>query len=220
MPTLLLLGGGGHCKVVADVARACGYTIIGGVDVDPSKMHTQIEPGGTRVTMSQDDLFAHIDAQQALPQGVDALALCVGNNAIRQRIMQRLQPQWLPRLVHPTAIISQSATLGHATVVLPYVIVNAHASVGAGVILNTRCTIEHDCVVGDAVHVSPSATLCGDVHVGEVSWIGAGSVTIQGRRIGHHAMVGAGSTVIHDVPDHTTVVGSPARTPHATRTSS
>lgn len=206
---LLIVGGGGHGKVVADMARACGHEVVGFADVDASKLGKVVEPGGARVLLTQAELLAA--TEDTLPFGATAIALAVGNNRARLVLSGSLDARSLPALVHPSAIVSPSAAIGAGTVVLPAAVVNAAARIGAAVIVNTAAVVEHDCVLGDGVHVSPGAVLAGGVTVGARGWIGAGATVIPGVRIGEDVVVGAGAVVTRDVPEGVTVVGVPAR---------
>jgi sugar O-acyltransferase (sialic acid O-acetyltransferase NeuD family) len=206
---LVIWGAGGHGKVVADVARAAGYAVVGFVDADPGKLGSVVEPGGAAVILGEASLFESLGRAE---RPFDALAIAIGNNRARLQARARVSGRTpLPVLVHPSAVVSPSATLGEATVVMATAVINPAARVGAAVIVNTAAIIEHDCVVGDGVHLSPNATLAGEVCVGSSSWIGAGATVIQQVRVGQSSIVGAGTVVIRDVPDGVTVVGCPAR---------
>ena len=208
---LLVLGGGGHGKVVADVLRAAGHVLVGFADRRAEILGTVVEPGGGTVIASSDELFAAISSADALPGGADAVALGIGDNALRLRALDALGAAAAPAVAHPSAVVSPSATLGPGTVVMPLVVVNAAARVGRGVILNSGAVVEHDCVVGDGAHVSPNATLTGAAHVGARTWVGAAAVVLPGVRVGDDARVGAGAVVTREVSDGTTVTGVPAR---------
>lgn len=206
---LVILGAGGHGKVVADVARAASWAVVGFADTDSSKLGQLVESGGGSVLLVDVELFENLELAGKL---FDAVAVAIGHNVARLRALGRLHNRVaLPVLVHPRAVVSPSAELGEGTVVMPNAVVNAAARLGVGVIVNTAAVVEHDSVVGDGVHLSPNCTLAGRVNVGRLSWIGAGATVIQGIRIGQGSTVGAGAVVIHDVPDGVTVVGSPAR---------
>lgn len=207
--SLLLWGAGGHGKVVADVARAAGWTLAGYVDAEPAKRGHVVEPGGARVIYDETELFAAL-ATADRPFG--AVAVALGDNALRLKAWQRLRDRAvLPALVHPSAVISPSAVLGEATVVMPLAVVNAGVRIGAAAIVNTGAIVEHDCQVGNAVHLSPRSTLAGGVSVEDLAWIGAGATVIQNLRVGAASRVGAGAVVIRDVAGGVTVVGCPAR---------
>lgn len=206
---LLIWGAGAHGQVVADLVRAAGHTLVGYVDRDAAKVGATVERGGGKVLLTEKALLSLLESGGAL--GADAVVLAVGDNRERDYALSTLAARCAPAMVHPSAIVSPSASLAIGSVVLPGVIVNAEARIGPGAILNTGCIVEHDCVLGAGVHLSPRATLCGNVHVGALSWIGAGATIVPGVRVGRDVRVGAGAVVIRDVPDGCTVVGVPAR---------
>lgn len=209
--SFLIWGGGGHGKVIADLLRTLGHMVVGYVDRDSAKLHQEVEPGGAWVILSEEALLASVRARGSLPENVDALALAIGNNRLRQRCLEGLAGMKLPALIHPSATVSSSARFGEGAAVLAGAVVNASVRIGRVVIVNSGVIVEHDCVLEDAVHVSPGATLTGGVRAGERSWIGAGAVLLPGIRVGSDAIVGAGAVVIRDVPNGVTVVGNPGR---------
>ncbi len=208
---LWLWGGGGHGKVISDLARALGHEVIGAIDQAPQKLGQQVEPGGACVRLLQDDLLAHLDAHDTLPEAADGVLLGVGHNGARLAFAERLGDAWLPALIHPDATSSPSARVGAGSVVLAGAVLNAASQVGRAVIVNTGAIVEHDCEVGDGAHLSPRATLCGAVRVGRRAWIGASAVVIPLRSVGDDAVVGAGAVVVRDVSEGVTIVGNPAR---------
>lgn len=209
--SLWIVGAGGHGKVVADLARACGFVPIGAVDLNAAAVGRIAEPGGTRVRAAQADFLGHVERHGALPERADAVVVAVGDNRARLAVHRLLAGVPRPSLVHPAAVLSPSATLGAGTVAFAGVVVNAAATVGEAVILNTRVVVEHDCQVGDGVHISPGAVLCGGVSVGAGAWLGAGCTVLPGVRVGAGAMVGAGALIRAEVPAGATVVGNPGR---------
>ena len=143
-------------------------------------------------------------------KGQEPVIISIGNCDVRRRIARRLACRF-GTAVHPSAIISPSATIGEGTVVMPGAVINAQASIGRHCIINTRASVDHECRIGDFVHVAPGATISGDVEVGEGTWIGAGSVVKQGIKIGKNCMIGAGSVVVRDIPDGVTAFGNPCK---------
>lgn len=208
---LWIIGAGGHGKVVTDLARACGYTPIGAVDLDPGSIDRVAEPGGTRVRASQAKFLAHVERHATLPALADAVVVAVGDNRTRLGIHYALASVQRPVLIHPGAIVSPSCVIGSGSVVFAGAVIHAAAVLGEAVIINTRAVVEHDCQLADGVHVSPGAVLCGGVTAEAGVWIGAGSIIIPGVRIGAGATVGAGAVILADVPAGATVVGNPGR---------
>lgn len=217
---VLVVGAGGHGRVVADLVRALGHDVVGYADADEAKLGQPVDAAGGSVVLTQDALVACVEGGAAWPVPVDAIALGVGDNGARARVLALLARGALPPLVHPTAWVSASAHLGRGAVVLPGAVVHTQAEVGAGAIVNTRAVVEHDCRVGTAAHLSPGAILCGGVTVGDRSWVAAGAVVIPLCRVGADSIVGAGAVVIRDVPDGVTAVGNPARVVGASRAAS
>jgi sugar O-acyltransferase (sialic acid O-acetyltransferase NeuD family) len=205
---IIIFGGGGHGKVVADLVRACGHDVTGFVDVVEARIGQVAEPGGARILYMEDEFMETLDETRDF----DGIALALGENANRLRAYYELAGQVpLPPLIHPSATVSPSASIGDGTVVMPGVVINADADVGQAVILNSACVVEHDCRIDDAAHVSPGAILAGETVVETRAWVGSGATVIPKCTVGTDAVVGAGATVIHDVAPSTTVVGTPAR---------
>ena len=209
MSSLLILGSGGHAKVVAETALASGIathltylddrfvgsaqftSVLGGSLIGPLALSLQAE---TR------DEFS-------------AAAVAIGNAAIRLKWLKMLAAASyeLPVVIHPTAWVSPSAQLGVGSVVFAQAAIQSQVMIGSGAILNTGCSVDHDAQLGDGVHICPGARLAGEVQVGDRSWIGIGASVIQQICIGADATVGAGAAVVRDLPDGVTAVGVPAR---------
>lgn len=195
----MILGGGGHGRVVADIAAALGVSTFAWLDDDPAA-------GGVLGPLNR----CH-DA--ALRRDYPRAVVALGEARLRLHWLTQLQGLGFacPVLVHPTAWVSATAQLGAGTVVMPQAAVMAGARLGQGCIVNTAASVDHDCDLADGVHVCPGAHLAGAVTVGRGSWISIGASVIQGRHIGAGVTVGAGAAVVHDLADGVTAVGVPAR---------
>lgn len=213
---LLVWGGGGHGKVVADLARACGHHVVGFIDADPDKVSSAVEPGGAVVLMTEQEFVEGL-SERDLPGGATGVLLAIGDNSARRARFHRLEGSNVPALTHPAAVTSPSTHLGQGTVVMAGAVLNAAARIGRAAIVNTSAVVEHDCIVADAAHLSPGCVLAGGVQVGVEAWIGAGAVVLPGVRVGDGAIVGAGAVVLHHVPAGATVVGNPALPVGSTR---
>ena len=195
MNKLLIIGAGGHGKVVADTAEACGYSNIAFLD---QSWPEQVENGRWKVV--------------GKPKQSDVTMFCaVGKNDIRARMFEEYHLNNSPVLIHPSAIISPTVKMGQGALVVAGSIVNADTSIGRGTILNTACSVDHDCMIGDFVHISPGAHLAGGVRVGDGTWIGIGAVVREDVRIGKNVIVAAGAAVVCDIEDGMIVGGIPAR---------
>ena len=189
---LLIWGAGGHAKVVADLARASGWEIVGFLDEDPLRQGqpfygATILGGRSHLTASGTD--------RAVP-----VVVAIGDNAARERCLALAQREGytVPVLTHSSADVSPTAQLEPGTVVMAGAIVQADTRIGAGGIINTGASVDHDCVLGRCVHVAPGARLTGQIQVGDQTLIGVGAVVIPRTRIGQRCTVGAGAVVLKD----------------------
>lgn len=190
---IFIYGASGHGKVIADIAQRCGHTIAGWID-----------------DSSDTDTYSWEDFCLAYPNG--SIAIGIGDNNARERITHKVTEAGyqLPSLIHPSAVISGSATIGEGSVVMPLAVINADAAIGKGCIINSGAIVEHDCIVENYVHISPNAALSGGVHVKQNTHIGIGTNIIQNIRIGAYCITAAGSAVVHHVADYSLVAGVPA----------
>lgn len=202
---VVVLGAGGHAKVVISTLRAAGYEIEAVFDDDPTKHGSQIMGIPIKGALSE-------AAGRDYKYGVVA----VGDNAVRKAISERIIGfSWLT-VVHPHAYVEASVCLGEGTVVFAGAVLQTDTVVGRHAIINTGATIDHDCVLGDFVHTAPGAHLSGDVTVDEGALVGIGSATIPGVHVGAWSVIGAGSVIVSDVDVQSTVVGVPGRAKTAT----
>jgi UDP-perosamine 4-acetyltransferase len=207
-PGCVILGAGGHARVILDALTAQSrWTRFAFLDRDPARVGHRIS--GVPIVGNDDDLvhagrngFTHFIV------GVGG----IGDNEPRRALFEKglaagLEPA---PAIHPAARLAASSEIGDGTAVLAGAVVNPDATVGRNVVLNTGCIIEHDARVGDHAQVSPGAIVLGGALVGCLAYIGAGAVLIQGVRIGDGAIIGAGAVVLHDVPDGARAIGVPA----------
>jgi UDP-perosamine 4-acetyltransferase len=203
------LGAGGHAKSVIEALRAIGGYEIEGLLAEPAPSE-QIALLGVPV-IGGDDRLAELRRL-----GVEDAFIGlggVGDNGPRAAVYARalLAGLELPPIVHPAAVVAQSASLGPGTVVLAGAIVGAGATIGADVIVNNGAIAEHDCRIGDHAHLATGCRLGGGVTIGEGAHVGLGAAVREGIDVGHRAVVAAGAVVIRDVAAGTLVVGVPAR---------
>ena len=116
-----------------------------------------------------------------------------------------------PTLVHSSAVVSISASIGENSHILAGAVLAPKVELGEACIVNTNASVDHECVLAAGVHIAPGATLCGCVQVGENTLIGAGSVVLPRVKIGSDVMIGAGSVVTRDIPDDVVAFGNPAK---------
>ncbi|WP_433959454.1 acetyltransferase [Cytobacillus horneckiae] len=198
---LLIIGAGGHGKVVADVAlKTKKWKRIEFLDDRRINLSMGIEVIG-----KSNDTKKHINDY--------AIFVGVGNNNTRKKIQKRLEAEsaTIPTLIHPNSIVGEQVEIASGTVVMAGVIINCCTRIGNGCIINTGATIDHDSLIGDFVHISPGVHIAGTVRVGEESWLGIGSVVSNNINITNNCKIGAGAVVVKDIINTGTYVGIPAR---------
>jgi sugar O-acyltransferase (sialic acid O-acetyltransferase NeuD family) len=197
---VIVIGAGGHAKVVIRTLLASGIKIDKVFDDNPEKWGSSI-----------------FDIEVTGPlSGIDrdstALALtAIGDNKTRKDVVSRFgQLRWIT-IVHPSAYVDPTVSLGKGTVVFANAVIQPDTFIGDHCIINTGATIDHDCLIGNYVHVSPGVNLAGEVQLEDGVFCGIGSKVINGIRIGKWATIGAGGVVIHDLPEDSLSLGVPAR---------
>ncbi|MGO4271106.1 acetyltransferase [Paenibacillus sp. TAF58] len=202
---LVVIGEGGHSKVIRELIRSkSDYKIIAILDDKYDQL-----------TIINGIYIGPISSAHLLLNRMNHLkfVVAIGNNEVRKLIVSKLglsKGNYIS-LIHDTAVISSSASIGEGSVIMAGTIVNADAVIGDHVIINSGAIVEHDNQIGDYVHVAPRATLTGSVIAETGAMIGAGTTIIPGKKVGEWAIIGAGATVISDIPSYRSAVGTPAR---------
>lgn len=205
----VVLGAGGHAKVVIDALREMPDVVIAGL------LAGEPTCGGAQVlgvpVLGDDGLLPGLVAD-----GITHFAVGIGGigpNLLRERLFEQaiaagLQPF---SVVHPSSVISSNAVLEDGVQVFAGAVVNPGARLGRGCIINTGVIVEHDAVVEAFAHLASGCRVAGQVVVGRHAFLGAGATVIQQLTVGASALIGAGAVVIRDVPAHAQVVGVPAK---------
>jgi len=193
----VILGAGGHGRVVAEALRASGRRIAAFLDPDRSLWGKEVED--IRVAGGDEALSEFPVARFAFAIGVGGRKDTRLRRALHEAAAAR--GAVLPPVVAASASVARSARLGDGAQVLTCAVVHPGASVGAGTVVNTAAVVEHDCVLGAHAFVAPGAILCGGVKVGDGTFIGAGAVILPGVELGSNVLVAAGTVVRADVPD-------------------
>ncbi len=201
----VLIGAGGHGRVIAALLRTAGRSVLGVCD---PKLFAHAVSRWENLDVLGDD-----SALNLLPPDRVALALGVGQLAtgtFRQRLYASLRARgyMFPALVHPTAWVAPGVVLGEGVQVMAGAVIQPGCEIGENSIVNTRVGVDHDCRIGRNVHVAPGATLCGTVTLEDGAFIGAGATVIQGLNVGECAIVGAGVTLVRSLTPATTILGA------------
>ena len=200
--SLIIVGAGGHGRVVLDAAREANFAVDGFLDTVARR---GVKINGCPI-LGNNSLLDDTELLRS-----HAFIVAIGNQKVRREIsLLLLERSELATVIHPHTWLSGSTVIGAGTVIMAGAIVNANAKIGRFCILNTGCTIDHDNILEDGVQVCPGVHLAGNVRCGADAFIGTGASAIPGISIGANAIVGAGGVVIRDVPGGATVVGNPA----------
>lgn len=202
---LLIIGAGGHGKVIADIAKLNGYKEIAFLDDDTTK--------------KKNGKYDVINTTAAIDEYINDYDFFVGigDNQIRKKVTLKLKQKNIvqPVLIHPSAIVDESVVIEQGTVVMANVVINADAKIKEGCIINTASSIDHDCIIDSYVHISPGVHIAGTVKIGELTWVGIGASVRNNTVICANSIIGAGSVVVNDILEKGTYVGIPTKKVHS-----
>ena len=193
---IIVIGAGGHSKVVADAALSCGMNLIGILD-DNVKGEVLNYPvlGVIHDVYKYSQRFSFI--------------IGVGNNSTRKKIAEKYMVNWAT-IIHPKAIVARGVSICEGSVIMAGAVINPSTVIGKHCIINTSAIVEHDNVIGDYVHVSPNATLCGTVSIGNMTHVGAGAIVKNNTSVCAGCIIGAGAVVVKDITKEGIYTGIPA----------
>lgn len=204
MNRLLILGAGGHGKVVAETALMLNqWDEIAFLDDNQNPS----EVCGVKVIGSLKDYIY-------LKEKYGNAFVAIGSNELRLEWIERLKDAGykIPVIKHSQSIVSQFCEISEGTIVMAGAIVNSASKIGKGCILNTSCTIDHDCILEGGVHVSPGAHVGGTVKIGTCTWVCIGSSIANNVSIGRNSIIAAGAAVVKNISDSVLAAGVPAIT--------
>ncbi|WP_046174527.1 acetyltransferase [Domibacillus indicus] len=203
MRKIVIIGQGGHGKVVRDVIQAIGNYELAAV----------LDDRYPDVFERNKVLYGPVSYSKQIALETDAVfTIAIGTNRVREKIAKKLFDYGVTfeTLIHPFSFVSPSARIGPGSVVMAGTVINAEAVIGSHVIINSGSIVEHDNFIGDYAHISPGSVMTGNVTVGIGAHVGAGARVIPGKTIGDWSTIGAGAVVINDIPHEQTAVGVPA----------
>lgn len=206
MEKIIIIGGGGHAKVLISILKRINiYEIVGYTDINNKDKILGVRYLGNDSCLSE--LFR---------KGVKNAVLGLGHlkkNKLRKRILMEIQNLnfKFPKIISNTATINEEVEIGCGTVVMDGAIINSGTKIGKFCIINTKSSIDHDCIIGDHTHIAPGVTLSGGVNIGNNVLICAGATIIQNKIIVEGTTVGAGATVINNIDEIGVYIGVPAK---------
>ncbi len=194
-----IIGCGGHAKVIIAACQSAKIGVNGLFDGDSNLWDTSL----------WEIKIGPLPAAEWWKNQCGVLA--IGENKARQHLSRTIFPKKWGTVIHPTAIVHHTASIGEGTYIGALAVIQPNASIGKHVIINTGAIVEHDVNIESFCHIAPQTVLSGSVSVGEGTLIGAGSAAIPGVRIGCWSTIGAGSVMIKNIDSHTIAVGVPCR---------
>jgi acetyltransferase EpsM len=202
---VVVIGHGGHSKVISDIIQATkGLQIIGYLD----NKYEEIQ-------IINSLICGPIEAARQMKEEDKDIkfVMAIGNNRTRKSVVELLDlsRRYFITIIHPTASISPSAEIGYGTVVMPKAVINADVVIGDHCIINSGSIVEHDSLLEDFVHLCPNSTIAGTVRMGEGCFVGSGATIIPNKAVGEWATIGAGATVIDHLPANCLAMGTPAK---------
>ena len=199
---VIILGAGGHAKVIADAILKRGDEVLGFLDDNDEVQGKEIYLG-RKVIGKTSEVMNYQDKN---------FVIGIGSNKVRKMFVEKYNNLKWYTAIHPSAIIAQDVVIGEGTVIMPGTIINPGTVVGKHCIINTSVSLDHDNMIGDYVHISPGSHLAGTVTVGDSTWICAGVTIINNITIGNNDVIGAGATVIKNIEKNdSTFIGVPAK---------
>lgn len=200
---VVIIGAGGHAKVIADIVDKSQDILLGFLD-------DNLEKGKTVICDYK--VLGKIEEVLQLKEQDENIefVIAIGNNNIRKEISDKYQLNYYTA-IHPSAQIGLDVTIEKGTQILANACVNSCAKIGKHCIINTGAIIEHDNIIEDYVHISPNATLGGTVKIGENTHVGIGAVLKNNIEICSNCIIGAGAVVVKNIIEEGTYVGVPAK---------
>ena len=198
---IIILGGGGHAKVVIYTLLLQNRQVLGYCDLEAKG-----KPVLGVARLGGEEMISRF-----APESV-RLANGIGS-PVRRAVYEKFVAQGysFEQVIHPSAVVATDVHLASGVQIMAGAVVHPGTCIGIDTIINTAASVDHDCVLGSHVHVAPGAVLCGHVRVGDEAQIGASATIIQGKSVGAGSVIGAGALVLANIPSKVTAVGVPAR---------
>lgn len=201
MGTILVIGNGGHSKVIRMMLdRSLNKQLVMLAD---DTIENQFEENKI--------IYLPLNEIENNKNQFEESIIAIGNNKIRKKISERFSEINYATLIDPSSTIAHDTIVGTGSVVMPKVIINPNVRIGVHSIINSGVIVEHDCKIGDFCHISPGAVLTGGVKIDNLVHIGANATILPGIQIGEGAVIGAGAVVTKNVHKNQVMVGNPAK---------
>ncbi|MCR2032228.1 acetyltransferase [Anaerofustis stercorihominis] len=199
MKKIVVIGGGGHAKVVIDIIKKNGY--------EPS----EIEVLDDNLEVGSDILSCKVagKVEDVLKYNKDTkFIIAIGINQVREKISKEYDLDY-STFIHPSAVIGEDVIVGKGSVIMGGSVINSGSIIGNHTIINTSVSVDHDSNIDDFVHLSPGVHMGGSVSIGKGTWLGVGTSVKNNVIIGEDIIIGVGSVVVKDINEKGTYVGNP-----------
>ncbi|OHC75509.1 MAG: sugar acetyltransferase [Rhodospirillales bacterium RIFCSPLOWO2_12_FULL_58_28] len=204
---VIIIGAGGHAKVVIDALLLIGIKVFAAADIDPARRGQSI----LSIPIIGEDRIAaeHAPDSVMLANGIGS----TGNPKARRAVFYRFKKLGyvFRTVIHPSAVIARDVEIGEGCQIMAGVVIQTGVRTGINSIINTRSSVDHDCRIGDHVHIAPGVTLSGAVIIGDGAHLGSGATVIQECSIGNDCIIAAGAVVVDNVAPGIVVRGVPAK---------
>ena len=207
MNDILIIGGGGHAKVLSSLLKKHNdWNPIGYTDPDDNGPLLSLPYLGT------DENIPSLILERTLKYAATGIGL-LGSTEHRVGVINGVQSMGLsfPAISSPQSIVNEDVEIGDGSIVMDGAVIQPGVRIGSHSIINTGAIVDHDCIIGDHVHIAPGVTLSGEVGLSNHILVGAGASIIQGTKVTSHVIIGGGAVVISDIESSGTYVGVPAK---------
>jgi len=209
---VIVVGAGGHGKVVVNLLLALGRTVVAAVEkTQPSSPRNVL---GVPVEGGDEVVLAHDPATVELALGIGMpTERPIEGLAARRAEAVRFEARGysFPPLVHPAAVVGAECSIAAGAQIMAGAVLQPCCLIAPFVIVNTGANVDHDCILCEGSHIAPGATLGGSVCIGRETLIGIGATVLQGVTVGSHALIAGGAMVTKDIGDRECCMGVPAR---------
>jgi sugar O-acyltransferase (sialic acid O-acetyltransferase NeuD family) len=208
--SVLILGAGGHSKVLIDCLKSNkNINVIGMLDLDTQLHGTSVL--GFPVLGDENEILKQCSPSSVkLINGIGS----TGSTAKREHVFNKFKKAGYDFLevVHPNSYVAENVILEEGVQIITRSVIQPGCHIGKNVIINTNASIDHDCKIGDHAHIAPGVICCGGVTIGKGTHVGSGAVLLQSIHIGDNCLIAAGAVVTRDIGAVSKVAGVPART--------
>jgi sugar O-acyltransferase (sialic acid O-acetyltransferase NeuD family) len=204
---IIVIGGGGHAKVLIDTLQMTNMNVIGILDANPAATGQKVL--GVPVLGTDENIQHYSPDKVMLVNGLGSIDIPL----VRKNIFYQFKAKGFEfySVIHPSTFISRHVKWGEGCQIMAGSIIQAGTILGDNVIINSGATVDHDCQIGNHTHLAPGTVLSGNLRIEEECHVGAHAIILQGLHIARKSLVGAGAVVIRSLVSGSRVAGVPAK---------